>query len=336
MKKIYFIIMAVCLFTLGIMAQPVITYSGNAPVTGDVYHFSGANGNFDPGQAGGGQSWDFSTVSPTIFTVETAVTPASTPFAGDFPESDIAFHITGDNEAYSFAEVSTSEMLNDGVALDPGGDNETIIHYTDAVKIMQYPFAFNDNYTDSYFSAYTMGDLLTHEWGTITVTADAWGSMITPAGIFSNTLRVKKERTYTDSVWMTGIFLYANTYSQTDYEWFTATSHTPVIGISVTGDGTSVSYRTDAVGIAEESPGLSQISIFPNPATNTINVKLPKESNGNAAVSIYDLAGKRVLHSEKNGNKLFVTDISTLKPGVYILRINDSALNYTTLKFIKH
>jgi len=335
MKKIYIITIFTCLFTIGITAQPVITHNGNAPETGDTYNFSGASGTIDPGPAGGNQAWDFSDITPTFSYTVSAVNPGTTPFTGDFPESTIAFHYTGNNEAYSYAEVSSSEMLNDGVALDPGGDNEYIIHYTDPVKLMQYPFSFNNTYTDSYFAAYSMVEgMLTHERGTITVTADAWGSVTTPAGTYNNTLRVKEERTYTDSVWMNGVFIYANTFTETDYEWSTATSHTPVISISETEDGSSAVYRSETVGI-EYTPLLSEVSIYPNPADNTINIRLPENDFENVEISIVSLTGQQLLQPENTGNNKFSADISGLAPGVYFLRIKSSSGNYATSRFIK-
>jgi len=226
-------------------------------------------------------------------------------------------------------------MLNDGVGFDPGGENEYVIHYTDAVKLMQYPFSFNNTYADSYFAAYSAVEgMLTHENGTITVTADAWGSVTTPAGTYNNTLRVKSERTYTDSVWMNGVFVYANTFTETDYEWYTASSHTPVISISDTGDGTSATYRSETVGI-EDNPLLSEVSIYPNPAGNTIYIKLPESDIENAEIYIVNLTGQQLSQLENTGNRKFSADISGLVPGVYFLRIKSSPGNLTTTKFIK-
>ncbi len=201
---------------------------------------------------------------------------------------------------------------------------------------MQYPFSFNDTYTDSYFTAYSFEEgMLTHEWGNITVTADAWGNIITPEDTYNNTLRVKSERIYTDSVWMSGIFIYATTVTQTDYAWYTATSHTSVIDSSVTGDGSSIGYRSDAVGVGEESAVPSQIKDYPNPASNQVNVEFPKEITSNTKIYIYNLLGKQVARFEKTGDNLFSADISTLAPGEYIIPIKSNAKNYTTTKFIK-
>jgi len=201
---------------------------------------------------------------------------------------------------------------------------------------MQYPFSYSDTYTDSYYTAYSLTEeMLTHEWGNITVTADAWGSVSTPENTYNNTLRVKSERIYTDSIWVSGIFLYANTYTQTDYEWFTATSHTPVISISITGDGSSVNYRTDAVGIEDELLGHLQINAYPNPATNRININLPEGSNGNMDIYIFDLQGKQIAQLKKTGSNQFSADIRTLTPGEYVIQIKSNSTKYTTTKFIK-
>ncbi len=336
MKKKYYIIIVICLTSLGLTAQPLITYNANAPQIGDVYHFSGDNGSYDPGPAGANQNWDFSNIPSTFSSSETAVTPESTPFAGDFPEATIAFAQSESNETFIFSQISTSEMLNVGLGNAPAnGGDELIIHYTDAVKLMQYPFSYTDTYTDSYFTAYSlMEGMLTHEWGNITVTADAWGSVTTPTGTY-NALRIKSERTYTDSVWVSGVFVSANTYTQTSYEWYTSTSHSSVVSISITSDGTTATYRTDALGVGERHLLHSQIDVYPNPATNRIDVKLPKGSKVDMDIYILDIQGKQVAQLMKTGSDEFSADISALAPGEYVIPIKINSEKYTTTKFIK-
>lgn len=68
---------------------------------------------------------------------------------------------------------------------------------------------------------------------------------------------------------------------------------------------------------------------YPNPATNGylyINSKII----GSKSISIFDVLGKQVLKTILNGEKL---DISSLKSGVYILKI-EQAKNSTTKKLI--
>ncbi len=336
MKKNYLVIIAICLSSLGLMAQPLITYNGNAPQIGDVYNLSGDNGSYDPGPSGANQNWDFSDITPTFSWSLNAITPESTPFADDFPEATISFHYIGENETYSYAEVSTTEMLNDGVGFDPGGDDESFIHYTDAVKLMQYPFSFTDTYTDSYFTAYSFTEgMLTHERGNITVTADAWGSVSTPEHTYSNTLRVKSERIYTDSVWMSGIFLYADTFTQTDYEWFTSTSHTHVISISTTDNGSSLTYRTDALGVEEKVLTHAQISAYPNPATDWIDIKADKIMN---YISIFSVNGQQIgtRSVQTSSSHQQTIDVNNYPKGVYLIKVGFEDGSIVTEKIIKH
>jgi len=327
MKNILITIVAIFLINIGIKAQPVITYSGNAPQIGESYIFSGDNGTFDPGSAGANQSWDFSTITASYSYRVAVVSPGSTPFDSDFPESNTAFHFTGDNESYVYGEENTTESLNDGVGFNSGD----FIHYTDAVKNMVYPFSYNDSYTDSYFTSYTMAEgMVTHEHGNVTVTADAWGSVTTPANVYNNTLRVKSVYTYTDSIFMMGTFISATTGSYSDYEWYTATSHTSVIGISVTADGTSVSYRSDGVGIDEQASSRQQIHLYPNPATDKIDIELPKEPDNSTEVNIYNSKGKQVSQFTMTKGSS-TANISSLSPGMYVVTIGN---NYAG-KFIK-
>ncbi len=326
MKKIIFTIIAICLTVIGIKAQPIITYAGNASQIGDSYEFSGANGSFDPGPAGANQSWDFSTITPTIFNSVDVVSPGSTPFASDFPESNTAYHYTGDNELYSYGEENTTERLHDGVGFNTGD----FIHYTDPVKSMEFPFSYTDSYIDSYYTSYTMSNVETHEHGNVTVTADAWGSVSTPAGVYNNTLRVKSEYTYTDSMFIMGNFISATTGSYTDYDWYMATSHTSVISISVTADGTSVSYRSDGVGIDEQTSSLSHIHLYPNPATDKIDIEFTKPLENCTGIFVYNAKGKQVALFTKTVNR-YTADISSLSPGIYFVTAGNSYAG----KFIK-
>jgi len=338
MKKNYLITIISCLFTLGMAAQPVITYNGNAPQIGDVYNVSGIpyGSTFDPGPAGGGQSWDFSDVQPTLSMGTTAVNPASTPFADDFPEATISFRDNDPSyESYNYWQLSNSEMFILGIGTDPG-PNQTIIHYLDSRKMMQYPFAFNDTYTDTYYYAYPSAIMLIHRRGTITATADAWGSVITPAGTYNSTLRIKKEKVYTDSVWNNGgDLMNVSTQSLTDYEWYTASSHYPVLNIEVTDEGASGISYSSLVGGIEDNALLSQISIYPNPADDIINVKLTDAVTDKMEIDIVNLKGQQLAQLEKTGNNQFSADISGLVPGVYFLKIKSSPGKSVSARFIK-
>jgi hypothetical protein len=335
MKKKYFITFIACLFTIGITAQPTITYNGNAPQIGDTYNLSGAMGTFNPGPAGGNQSWDFSDVQSTISAGVTAVYPSSTPFADDFPDATIAFRDNDTSyESYNYWQLTTSELYILGMGTDPGS-NQNIIHYLDTRKNMQYPFAYNDSYTDTYFYSAPSVVMLIHRRGSITAIADAWGSVKTPADTYNNTLRIKKVKVYTDSVWNNeGDLMSVATHTVTDYEWYTATSHYPVLHIQVTEAGSSISYSS-LVGGIEDNSLLSQISIYPNPADDIINVRLSDVISDKIEINLVNQMGQQLTQLTETGNHRFSADISRLAPGVYFIRIKSCSGNYAVSKFIK-
>ena len=342
MKKHYFITMVVCLFTLGTMAQPVITYNGNAPQIGDVYHLSVDTNYFNPGTAGGNQSWDFSDAIPILSSEITVMAPESTPFSDTFPEANIAFHIDaspGSPEQFIYRQINSSEMLYYGSVNDPGSTYEIISHYTDAQKQMQYPFSFSNTYTDSFFTSFSLtliiGTRVTHHRGTVTATADAWGSVKTPAGTYGNALRVKQENTSIDSVFSNGELISTATTTSTYYAWYTATSHYPVAQIADYGEmGQRFGYASFGDGI-KDNPLPTQVKIYPNPATDMVNLELPDGITGEVEIDLVNTSGQKLLQLKKTGNRQFSADVCRLSPGIYFIKINNNEGNKISVTFIK-
>jgi hypothetical protein len=80
---------------------------------------------------------------------------------------------------------------------------------------------------------------------------------------------------------------------------------------------------------------IENIILFPNPATELI---ILKNISSESQLAIFDLLGKQhtflKLNSEENSS--LIMDISSLKPGIYFLRIKDSFERKSrTLRFIK-
>ncbi len=334
MKKNYLFTIILILFALGVVAQPVITYSGNAPQIGDHIYTSAVpyGSSFDPGPAGGNQSWDFSDVQPIISMENIAIDPASTPNAADFPEATIAFS-DPENLIFSYSQITSSALIHLGN--DQGSGN--VLPYTDSRKEMQYPFSYNDTYSDTYSFASLSSVMLIHESGTITATANAWGSVKTPAGTYNSTLRVKKVMVFTDSVWNTeGDLMNVTSDSFTSYEWYTATSHYFVLSIGVDSDGaSSIAWTSSANGI-KDNPLLSQINVFPIPADNIINVKIAEGKSEDMVIDLISSSGKELKPLTKTGNRQFSADISRLPSGIYFLRFKNGSGNIVAKEFIKH
>ena len=89
----------------------------------------------------------------------------------------------------------------------------------------------------------------------------------------------------------------------------------------IEGNGFGIECAAQSVG---EHIGIEDFSIFPNPATERINVKLSTESAESINIKLMDMAGK-VLHIEEfthsGGEFQYNTPVDHLSKGMYLLRI---------------
>ncbi|MDD3738689.1 MAG: T9SS type A sorting domain-containing protein [Lentimicrobiaceae bacterium] len=74
-----------------------------------------------------------------------------------------------------------------------------------------------------------------------------------------------------------------------------------------------------------------KLSIFPNPATNTINIKL--QDSDKYSVKIIDFQGKLIKEVSFTGNQIKIS-LENMPAGIYMLKINSGKKQYTE-KFIK-
>jgi hypothetical protein len=128
----------------------------------------------------------------------------------------------------------------------------------------------------------------------------------------------------------------------TDLDFSTSTTQTVVVNFSTAGfvkdncefvvfvqhDAEKVVTQTMKVDVSsivgiEELEG-QQVSIYPNPATDYVQVL----SSGKGDVNIYDITGKLVMTSRIN-NPTEVLDISKLAKGVYVLKTSTSDKVFT-------
>ena len=92
------------------------------------------------------------------------------------------------------------------------------------------------------------------------------------------------------------------------------------------GNGTPGAQNSSFVGIYN-FPSNITFSIFPNPATKSVRLEIPKEEN---VISIFDSNGNIVL---KETNRT-ILQINKLNPGVYIVQVNTKG-NIWVSRFVK-
>jgi hypothetical protein len=80
------------------------------------------------------------------------------------------------------------------------------------------------------------------------------------------------------------------------------------------------------------------ISVFPNPATDVINIQLPDSWQGKAlTIDLINQAGQVVdSRSTKQASQVERLSVNQLAAGIYLLRIQDSNGNVQTNKIRVH
>jgi len=89
-----------------------------------------------------------------------------------------------------------------------------------------------------------------------------------------------------------------------------------------------IDYGLDCSSLGIEETNVSDLSIFPNPTNDVLNIVSDKP---NLDVLIFNVIGERVMH-KKATNQI---NVSSLSNGVYFMRLSDG-INTTTKKFIKN
>jgi len=118
------------------------------------------------GKSGTNQTWNFTSLTRQDSSLLSWVISSSTPYASQFPTSNIAS--TNDNSNYNYFTSSTANLLVNGTA-----GPSLVIPYLDPELFMQYPFAYGNTFTDNFAANYMSGATPVHRTGTINVTADA-------------------------------------------------------------------------------------------------------------------------------------------------------------------
>ncbi len=99
-------------------------------------------------------------------------------------------------------------------------------------------------------------------------------------------------------------------------------------------------YRDNNPSYAENQQLLTDIEIYPNPATNKLFIELPAQKMDNIDIELLDVLGKTIINKTNvdTDSNIIELDIQNLVQGMYYIRINASSNASRTsriLKFIK-
>ena len=323
MKNIY--LLCVCTAINGfVIAQPVLTEANTAPVIGEIFTMSQIPWDGLAPGAGANQTWDFSALSPTSTYTFDLVDPSTCPSPGSFPTATVTNNAASGSQ-YEFLMVSSTAI--ERVGFYAGGYD---IPYSDPEKQMSFPFTYLDSYVDPFGGDFTTSVTMTRA-GDVTVTADAYGTLMLPNSTITNVLRVKYVQDYGDTYM--GSELYH--YNTEIYMFYKPGVHIPVLTLvhfEQGGTETEYGYFQDDATLETEAITTGEISVYPVPASGELFISWGTSAAAIQSVEVYNVLGEAVYQSNQAVNSI---DITQFENGVYFIHFWDGEIR-TTKKFIKN
>ncbi len=98
----------------------------------------------------------------------------------------------------------------------------------------------------------------------------------------------------------------------------------------------AVAYKTALVGTRQAQHDVKNLTTFPNPAHNLVNINLGADTEHKGRIELLDLNGRTVLTEEiPAGYQMVQLDLTRLNRGIYILRWTESGQLKGTNKVVK-
>lgn len=251
--------------------------------------------------------------------------------------------MTGGADSYLFFTHNANSMTTTGAAGDLLGNGQQIESpFSDPLTLHQFPRTYGSHFNDTY-AFVTEADgaglptpipvnrvKLTHT-GHVYDTTDAYGTLITPTGTYY-ALRVKSVD-FTHDILEYKLFSFSQWTvlsnkmdTSVTYSWhakeeklaiaeftydsignparFTYSSVLPVVTTNIVSNGTN-----------------GGLKVYPCPASDRIWIVGLENNPSNQMAEIFSLDGKLILKEQLMSNSLVV---SSLKSGMYLLRLTDS------------
>ena len=278
---------------------------------------------------GQNQTWNLSTLHYLYADTTVFINPAGTPYAANFPNSNVA-GVNLRNNSYSY-------FINDptGFYLNGVGTQNTVIPYNPPLLYIPVPFSYGDSRTDeariqkdttSGGQNYRIVEVIDANFK-----ADGTGSLTIPSGTYQNVLRFKVTVSTYDSIFVEtipGNYTLASSSFKLSYHyrWVTSGSDANyLLGLDADQNGAATKSEfllASGLGLPKITENKSLVS-YPNPVINILNFK---NISSNSSIVIYDNSGKVVLKSMKIVNNSL--NVELLKNGIYHYEIltNDNLL----------
>lgn len=330
MKKTILLLWAGC----GILsAQTTITKAFNDPVVGDAVNGYTVNGTVDNSATGNGVTFMNAGLTQGTASNTTYAAPTATEIS-TFPGSNIKMVATGNTILYksSATKLEITGVVTPDATLNFSADNGTFI---------TYPAAFGHSETDNArgtFSSTAASGLFK---GTITTTADAYGTLLIGSKTYTNVIRIKSVQNF--NLYASFDVIYSNpigTIINTAYSYYDATHkfallsstngniNVPLLSINQTTNGAQALAEVYLAAI--DTVKKESFRIYPNPAQDFI------EFRGNtgkySTAHVYTLDGRLIKTADITSGRI---QVSELPQANYFIEISGKEGKSEAVKFIK-
>ena len=282
---------------------------------------------------GAGVTWDYTGLEAYYgetrnYVIGDATTDAN---ASDFPTSQKTMAL-GVNITTFYNSTATERSSQGFVFYEPSLPDPIIAVFdVNEAKLLDYPFANGDSFSDTYSGTLTSPAGTSALSGEIDVTIDGQGTLNLPNGVsMTDVIRLKSsDSSYTSTMFGDVII------KRTVYEYYNlSNSNLPVLiiatveinSLAINNAETIVLYANDPlqyVGVNEN--GSIDFTVSPNPSSDIVTIS--GELSDDAVAAIIDQNGRVLITTAvSNGSKL---DISTFNNGMYFVKISDNGTSTT-------
>ena len=343
MKKILLVAFLLAITTLSLRAQVTITTNALPQVSTINVQLSDNStiSSQTISSPGGNQVWDFSSEWIVTDTARTEYVTASTlPGSSNFPSSNLGvmYNFPG-GDFNIFYETNSNGLYLSGIYQNLPGFLEAVITSANNLQL-PVPFSIGSDITyTSRTVSITIYDInfsipadMTISNQTNRISADAWGSLTTPAQT-SNVLRVRTQllgsvdSVFTDSTFTGSNFVFDNTSSTSpdshvNYLFLSNTPGGIVMSLSTdtaSGEVTLSGYTDNSITSVKDLNSTATVSVYPNPVASTLHFNMDGQTG--TSLIIMDVSGKKVFDYNIKGINQLSIATSAFANGIYFYQI---------------
>jgi hypothetical protein len=317
------------LLALNVHAQPVLSAATNSPTPGTGYTIN-YGPYVSPGGVGANQTWNLSGSATDSSLAVQYVAPATTPNAAQFPTATVA--------EMSALVTQYYRVAADGIHFAGSDDGTSLIVHAPQGKFLAFPCTFGTSWSSPQNATFDYEGMPVTRTGNFSGHADGHGTLVMPGATIPNVLRVHWTNTIEDAM-----DFFTISYIYDSYAYFVAGQAHPIAEIVTAsidvGSGPQVnqfSRWSGDITTSIQALRKEQISVFPNPASEEVNINLPDGFSTPLHITVVDMAGRTVLNKMLPGTNTHNArlDVRSLFPGMYQLTVTTSNGQRSTVPLI--